>query len=237
MIKLFITVLFLFSFISNGVAIGQGKEKIAVIVIDIQGGFTELKHGSLMVPKTDESYIKAVEENTKKFKAEGYPIFATQDWHPANHISFFTNHEGKKAFDIIKFNGKLQTLWPPHSVQNTSGANILLDNKLFNAVVKKGIDPNYDSYSGFQDDGGRKTELDSLLKKYKIKTVIIYGIATDYCVRATALDAVAAGYKVILLKSLSRGVDPENSHQAINDMKAKGVIILNNFTKIDRKAI
>lgn len=234
--KLLCTFLFLFSLPLSGAGTAQEKEKTAVIVVDIQGDYTEFKKGSLIVPGTDEAYIKAVEENTKKLKAAGYPIFATQNWHPANHISFFTNHEGKKAFDVININGKQQVLWPPHCIQNTSDAEILLDNRLFNTIVKKGTDPNHDSYSGFKDDGGKKTEMDSLLKKYKIKTVIIYGIATDYCVRATALDAVTAGYKVILIKSLTRGVSPENSRQAIDEMKTKGVIIrddLDDISKID----
>ncbi len=163
--------------------------KIGVIVVDVQGDFTKFKNGSLAVEGTDEAYVKAVGENTKKLKTAGYPIFATQDWHPANHASFFTNHKGKKAFEVIKLHGKDQVLWPPHCVQKTPGAEILLDNKLFKAVVKKGMDPQYDSYSGFQDDGGKKTEMDKLLKKGKIKKLVVYGIATDYCVRATVLDA------------------------------------------------
>jgi nicotinamidase/pyrazinamidase len=101
-----------------------------------------------------------------------------------------------------------------------------LDSKLFKAVVKKGMDPQYDSYSGFQDDGGKKTEMDKLLKKDKIKKLVVYGIATDYCVRATVLDAVAGGYKVIMIKNLSRGVAPDTSQKAIEEMKAKGVVVL-----------
>lgn len=206
--------------------LAMATEKIGVIVVDVQGDFTKFKNGSLAVEGTDEAYIKAVEEATKKLKSAGYPIYATQDWHPKNHASFFTNHSGKKAFDVIKLHGKDQVLWPPHCVQNTPGAEILLDKKLFKAVVKKGMDPQYDSYSGFQDDGGKKTEMDKILKKDGIKKVIVYGIATDYCVRATALDAVAAGYKVIMIKNLSRGVAPDSSQKAIDEMKAKGIVIL-----------
>jgi nicotinamidase/pyrazinamidase len=91
-----------FTLVLGGMAMAQEKAKIGVIVVDIQGDFTKLKNGSLAVEGTDEAYIKAVEENTKKLKEAGYPIFATQDWHPANHASFFTNHKGKKAFDVIK---------------------------------------------------------------------------------------------------------------------------------------
>jgi len=204
----------------------MATDKIGVIVVDVQGDFTKFKNGSLAVEGTDEAYIKTVQENTKKLKSLGYPIYATQDWHPKNHASFFTNHPGKKAFDVIKLHGKDQVLWPPHCVQNTPGAEILLDKTLFKAVVKKGMDPQYDSYSGFQDDGGKKTEMDRILKKDGIKKVIVYGIATDYCVRATAFDAVAAGYKVIMIKNLSRGVAPDTSQKAIDEMKSKGVVIL-----------
>src|SRR4030043_959765 len=163
-------------------------EKIGIIVVDVQGDFTKFKNGSLAVEGTDEAYVKAVDENTKKLKAAGFPIYATQDWHPVNHASFFTNHKGKKAFDVIKLHAKDQVLWPPHCVQNTPGAEILLDKKLFKAVVKKGMDPQYDSYSGFQDEGGKKPKMDKHLKNDNIKKVIVYGIATDYCVKATAID-------------------------------------------------
>jgi nicotinamidase/pyrazinamidase len=207
----------------------EETERIGVNVVDIQGDFTRLKNGSLAVDGTDEAYIKAVEESTKKLKEAGFLIYATQDWHPANHISFFTNHPGKKAFDVIQLHQKDQVLWPPHCVQNTPGAEILLDNKLFKAVVRKGMDPQYDSYSGFQDDGGKKTEMNKLLKKDKIKKVVLYGIATDYCVRATALHAAAAGYKVIVIKSLCRGVAPDTSQKAFEEIKATGIAILDDL--------
>ena len=213
----------------GGMAMAAEKVKIGVNVVDIQGDFTKLKNGSLAVDGTDEAYIKAVEESTKKLKEGGYPIYATQDWHPKNHASFFTNHKGKKAFDVIKLHGKDQVLWPPHCVQNTPGAQILLDKKLFKAVVRKGMDPQYDSYSGLQDDGGKKTEMDKLLKKDNIKKIILYGIATDYCVRATSLDAVAAGYQVIVIKNLCRGVAPDTSQKAIEEMKSKGVVVLDDL--------
>ena len=203
--------------------------KIGVIVVDIQGDFTKLKNGSLAVDGTDEAYIQAAEEKTKRLKEAGFPIYATQDWHPANHVSFFTNHPGKKAFDMIRVHEKDQVLWPPHCVQKTPGAEILLDKKLFKAVVRKGMDPQYDSYSGFQDDGGRKTDLDQLLKKSGIRKLVVYGIATDYCVRATALDGLAAGYKVVLIRNLCRGVAPDTSQKAIEEMKAKGIVVLDDL--------
>jgi nicotinamidase/pyrazinamidase len=100
---------------------------------------------------------------------------------------------------------------------------------LFKTVVRKGVDPQYDSYSGFQDDGGKKTEMDQVLRKAGTKKLIVYGIATDYCVRATALDGVAAGYRVVLIRNLCRGVAPDTSQKAIEEMKAKGVVVLDDL--------
>jgi nicotinamidase/pyrazinamidase len=217
-------------------AMTKNVTRTGVIVVDIQGDFTKLKNGSLAVDGTDEAYVKGAEENAKTLKEAGFPIYATQDWHPANHVSFFTNHPGKKTFDVIKLHGKEQVLWPPHCVQNTPGAEILLDWRLFKAVVKKGTDPEYDSYSGFQDDGGKKTEMDRLLRKDGIRKLIVYGIATDYCVRATALDGVAAGYNVVLIKNLCRGVAPDTSQKAIEEMKAKGIVILDDLDLLKIKS-
>ncbi|MBN2032587.1 MAG: bifunctional nicotinamidase/pyrazinamidase [Deltaproteobacteria bacterium] len=205
---------------------GKDVGGIGVIVVDVQGDFTHYKNGSLAVVGTDAAYVKMVDETTKKLKAANYPIYATQDWHPADHASFFTNHQGKKPYDMIKLHGKDQVLWPPHCVQNTAGAEILLDRAIFTAVVQKGTDTKYDSYSGFQDDGGKKTVMDETLKKDGITKLIVYGIATDYCVHATAVDGAAAGYKVIMINSLSRGVAPDTSKKAIEDMEAKGVLVL-----------
>lgn len=200
-------------------------DNIGVIVVDLQGDFTKLKKGSLAVNGTDKAYVDKVTEATKALKKKGYPIFATQDWHPADHVSFFTNHKGKKPFEAIKINGKTQVLWPPHCVQGTENAKILLDDGLFAAVVKKCKDKKYDSYSGFQDDGGAKTEMNQILHKNGIKELIVYGIATDYCVKATAIDAAAAGYKVTVIEGLSKGVAPETTAQALEEMKAKGITI------------
>ena len=116
-------------------------------------------------------------------------------------------------------------LWPPHCVQETENARVLTDNNLFLAIVKKGKDKKYDSYSGFQDDGGAKTEMNQILQKNGIKELIVYGIATDYCVKATAIDAAAAGYKVTVIEGLSKGVAPDTTAKALEEMKAKGIIV------------
>lgn len=207
---------------SNGM---NHKPKIGVIVVDLQGDFTTLKKGSLAVEGTDQYYLDKVAAATKALREKGYPVFATQDWHPADHVSFYTSHKGKKAFDVIDVAGKKQVLWPPHCVQKTKNAKLLLDNKMFVAVVQKGKDQKHDSYSGFQDDGGAQTELNPLLKKLGVQELIIYGLATDYCVKATALDAAKAGYEVTVIEGLSRGVAPDTTAMALDEMKQMGVII------------
>jgi nicotinamidase/pyrazinamidase len=199
--------------------------KVGVIVVDLQGDFTTLKKGSLAVAGTDQDYLDKVAAATEALRQKGHPVFGTQDWHPADHVSFYTNHAGKKAFDVIEVAGKKQVLWPPHCVQKTENANVLLDSKLFAAIVQKGKDKKYDSYSGFQDDGGAQTEMNELLKKRGIQELIVYGLATDYCVKATALDAVKAGYKVTVIEGLSRGVAPDTTAKALDEMKQAGIAI------------
>ncbi|MCD4717334.1 MAG: isochorismatase family protein [Desulfobacterales bacterium] len=197
-----------------------------VIVVDIQGDFTTWKDGSLAVDGTDSHFVEKIRKATETLDKNGYLIFGTQDWHPANHVSFFTNHPGKQAFEVIKIEGKTQVLWPPHCIQGTENARVLVDNNLFMAIVKKGKDPRYDSYSGFQDDGGTETEMDSILKRNGIEKVIVYGLATDYCVKATAIDAATAGYNVTVVEGLCKGVAPDTTESALKEMKKKGITVL-----------
>lgn len=180
--------------------------KWVVIVVDIQGDFTEFKNGSLAVKGTGEAYIKLVEEKTKELKEDGGLIIATQDWHPVNHVSFSS--------------------WPVHCVQGTPGSKLMINKKLFEHVIKKGQDPKYDSYSGFKDDGGKETSLNEVLKENNIEVLIIYGIAIDYCVKATVLDALELGYRVVVNEKLSRGVSSYTSQRAIEEMISKGAFII-----------
>lgn len=201
-------------------------EKIGVIVVDLQGDFTTWQKGALAVEGADEAFVKKVENATGDLKDKGYLIFATQDWHPAEHVSFYSNHAGKEPYEAIQLEGRTQVLWPPHCVQETENAKVLLDNDLFVTIVQKGKNRRYDSYSGFQDDGGAKTEMNVILQENGIKELIIYGIATDYCVKATAIDAADAGYKVTVVEGLSKGVAPDTTAEALDEMKAKGIILV-----------
>ena len=121
---------------------------------------------------------------------------------------------------------RLRNSEAPHCVQETENAKVLLDKDLFVAIVQKGKDQRYDSYSGFEDDGGAKTEMDQILKQYGIEELIVYGIATDYCVKATAIDAADAGYRVTVVEGLSKGVAPDTTAQALEEMKAKGITLV-----------
>ena len=219
----------------------ESSTRTAVIVVDLQADFT--LGGPLPVPNSGKDYIEGVDSATRKFKGQGFRIFATQDWHPKGHISFYTSHKGKNVLDEVPIQDKespvsdasqqqferLQTLWPPHCVQGTEGADILLPTqglgKLIEVVVQKGMHADYNSYSGFQDDGGNETPLNEMLKQIGVEKVVIYGIATDYCVKATVIDALKRNYKTSLITSLSRGVKPESTQEAIQDMKKAGAAL------------
>jgi nicotinamidase/pyrazinamidase len=206
----------------------MGK-KTGVMVVDIQGDFTQWKAGSLAVPDSGADFIEKVGEATRLLHASGLPIFGSQDWHPADHISFYTSHPGKRPFDVIEIDGRRQILWPPHCVQGTENARILINNNLFQAVVQKGKDRRYDSYSVFEDDGGHRTDMESILRNNGIERLMLYGIATDYCVRASSAHALQAGFEVTVIQELCRGVAPDTSQAAWKEMKEKGVKILPRF--------
>lgn len=208
------------------------KRESAILVVDIQGDFTEWKHGSLAVPDTGEDYVSQVEHAVLRLKEAGFRIFASQDWHPPDHMSFAVNHEGKKPMDRILIDGRTQVLWPAHCVQGTENARVLIDNSLFLAIVRKGQDPKFDSYSVFQDDGGRKTELEGILAAHNIGRLIVFGLTTDYCVRATALDALPLRHEVVVVQLLCRGIQPDSSAEAIRTMKEHGARIIKNIEDI-----
>jgi nicotinamidase/pyrazinamidase len=200
--------------------------RYGAIVTDVQGCFTTWKNGSLAVPGSDEAYIKSVEVATQLLRQEGFFMVATQDWHPPDHVSFAKNHPGKKPFDTIEINGRAQVLWPPHCVQGAEDARLLLDDSLFAAIIRKAQNPLFDSYSAVRDDSGAETGLEAILRKNGVSSLVIYGIATDYCVKGTAVDLVRAGFNVVVMESLCRGVSPETSAQALKQMREEGVKVL-----------
>ncbi len=197
----------------------------ALILVDIQNDF--LPGGALAVPRGDEVIAVA-----NRVQAAFPLVVATQDWHPANHGSFAARHPGRKPGDVIQLGGRPQVLWPTHCVQGTPGAAFApgLDTTRIARVFQKGTDPAIDSYSGFLDnDHRRATGLGDYLRERGVTKVTIMGLATDYCVRATALDARAIGIDTRLLIDGCRGVDlhPGDVNRAVADMRAAGVTVMN----------
>ena len=195
----------------------------ALVLVDIQNDF--LPGGALGVPEGD-SVIPVANRLHDMFEL----VVATQDWHPANHGSFATNHPGKKPYEQIDLDGLPQTLWPVHCVQGTLGAELApnLKRDRIRKVFQKGTDAGIDSYSGFFDNGHRKaTGMGEWLKSQKVTEVYVCGLATDYCVKFTALDAIELGFKTHVIEDACRGVnlDPLDVTKALEHMGRAGVHI------------
>jgi nicotinamidase/pyrazinamidase len=196
----------------------------ALILTDIQNDF--LPGGALAVP--DGNAIVPV----ANWLQAAFPlVVATQDWHPANHGSFAANHPGKKPFEQITLNGLPQTLWPVHCVQGTPGADFAatLNRDRIAKIFQKGTDSGLDSYSALFDNAHRKsTGLGEWLKGNGIEEVYICGLATDYCVKSTALDAVEMGFRTWVVLDACRGVKlhPGDVEKAVEEMREAGVQIV-----------
>ena len=196
----------------------------ALILIDIQNDF--LPDGALAVPDGD-----AIISVANRLQAKFPLVVATQDWHPANHSSFAANHPGKKVFEQIDLNGLKQTLWPVHCVQGTPGAELAtgLQRERIAKTFPKGTDAGIDSYSGLKDNGHRKsTGLGEWLKEQGVTEVFVCGLATDYCVKFTALDAVQTGFKTHFIEDASRGVNlqPNDVANAVAEMTRAGIQVV-----------
>jgi nicotinamidase/pyrazinamidase len=181
--------------------------KDALIVVDVQNDFCP--GGSLAVAEGDE-VVPILNRYIKKFAELGLPIFATRDWHPQKTRHF--NTDGGP--------------WPPHCIQGTEGGKfhprlVLGDDVI---VVSKGMDPDADSYSGFQAVDGNHVQLAELLRERGVERIFVGGLATDYCVKATVIDGLGEGFQVVLLEDAVRGVNlkPNDATQAIEEMVRAG---------------
>ncbi len=193
----------------------------ALIIVDVQNDFVD--GGALAVPSGSE-VVPIINALQSGFDL----IVATQDWHPPDHASFAANHPGKKQYDRIDLHGLPQTLWPVHCVQGTPGADFApgLERTRWDRVCQKGTDPEIDSYSGFFDNGHRRaTGLGDYLRGRSVEEVTVVGLATDYCVKFTALDARGLGLRVRLITDACRGVEiqPGDIARALKEMHAAGV--------------
>jgi nicotinamidase/pyrazinamidase len=194
------------------------------ILVDLQNDF--IPGGALPVPEGDQ-IIPVLNRLQPHFDL----VVATQDWHPAQHGSFAANHPGRKQGEMIDLNGLPQILWPVHCVQGTPGADFVpgLERKQWDRVFVKGTDPQIDSYSGFFDNGHRQaTGLGDYLREKGVRDVYVAGLATDYCVKFTVLDALKLGFKTHLIEDACRGVNlqPNDVRDAIEAMKAAGAAVL-----------
>jgi len=192
----------------------------ALIVVDVQNCF--LPGGSLAV-KDGDKVIPVINQIAKSFEN----VVLTQDWHTPHHVSFASSHEGKKPFEMIKLAYGDQVLWPDHCVQGTDGASIAKDINIPQAelIIRKGFHNDVDSYSAFLEaDKETKTGLAGYLKERRIDTVFVTGLATDFCVAWTAIDARHAGLNVYVVDDACRGIDINGSvAKAWDDMTAAGV--------------
>ncbi len=194
----------------------------ALILVDIQYDFCP--GGSLAVPDGD-----AVVPVANRLQTQFELVVATQDWHPRGHGSFASSH-GKPVYTVIEIHGAPQTLWPDHCVQGTHGAELVsaLDRARIARIFQKGTDPEIDSYSGFLDaDHQHSTGLADYLRERGVDEVFIAGLATDYCVKYTALDAAKLGFRAQVIEDGCRGVNlnPGDTEQALEEMKAAGVLL------------
>jgi len=201
----------------------------ALIVVDMQYDF--MPGGALAVEEGD-TFIKDVNSLMDGFSKKRCTVVCTQDWHPENHSSFASAHEGKKPFDPVDAPGIGPVLWPDHCVIGSQGASLHEDLHVDSAhlIIRKGYNPEIDSYSGFlENDHVTETGLDGYLKMREVKRIFVCGLALDFCVFFTSLDGSKKGYDVYLLPDLSRGVGspPGSIPAAVDIMKKNGV----RFTK------
>jgi len=174
-----------------------------LIIVDMQYDF--LPGGALPVAGGD-----ALIPEINRLQPDYELVVATQDWHPADHKSFASRHEGKKPFDVIEWKGDRQTLWPDHCVQGTRGAELHpdLDQRRIEAIFRKGMDPEIDSYSGFYDNGHlRSTGMGDYLRGRGVTEVHVCGLAADFCVYFTALDALELGLRSVIADHATLPID------------------------------
>jgi len=212
-------------------AVPQETDRSALIIVDMQNDFSP--GGSLPAEGGDE-----IVELINSLQEEFDLVVATQDWHPQNHGSFASNHPNREPGQTIDLNGLEQRLWPDHAVQGSKGAEFVpgLNQSRIARVFKKGTNPEVDSYSGFFDNGQRgDTGLDAYLKEQGVTEVYVVGLALDYCVKFTAMDAERIGFDTTVVVDASRPV--ADGPGAVEAMKAVGVEIVTSDDVLEAAAL
>ena len=193
-----------------------------LVIIDVQNDF--LINGSLEVPDGND-VIEPINEIIKNYAL----VVATKDWHPLDHVSFASNHQGKKIGDVVKVNNLDQILWPVHCVQESKGSDFptTLNIKAINKIIYKGTNSQIDSYSGFHDNGKiRSTGLSDYLKAKNVTSIDYVGLVTEYCVKFTVFDSIEEGFKTRVIFKGIKGINLEESNKALKEMKSRGVDLL-----------
>jgi nicotinamidase/pyrazinamidase len=205
----------------------SGEERV-LLVIDVQNDFCP---GGRLVVEEGDAVVPVINRIMPLFSR----VVATQDWHPKDHVSFASSHPGRKVLDLIDAGGIQQALWPDHCVQGTHGAELhpRLEIGRIELVLRKGLRRALDSYSAFfENDRRTDTGLRFYLKGMRAREIFLCGLATDYCVLASALDARRLGFRVALVRDACRGVDsPKGSvEKALADMEKAGVRMIESAT-------
>jgi len=204
-------------------------QKTVLLLIDVQNDFCP---GGALAVKDGDAVVAPLNRLSRAFAGRGAHVIATQDWHPQGHISFASSHNAGKPGDVI--NTPLvegQVLWPDHCVQGTKGAefHLDLDTKPVSIITRKGFNKSLDSYSSFfENDRKTKTGLEGFLRLFDAETVVIGGIATDYCVFFSAMDCKKLGFNTVIVSDAVRGVGfPDGSVEAaVSQMKSNGIMFV-----------
>lgn len=200
------------------------SNKEALIIVDVQYDF--LPGGALAVSEGDQ-IIPIINQVQDHFDL----IVATQDWHPAEHLSFAANHSEKNPGEVIDLDGVPQVLWPIHCVQESDGADFhhQLDKSNWEAIFQKGTNPRVDSYSGFFDNARRgDTGLGDFLREKGVDRIFVCGLALDYCVKFTALDGHSLGFETLFIQDATRAVnlDPMDGEKALQEIRSQGIQLI-----------
>lgn len=206
-----------------GAATFHASRGLAVLAIDLQWDFVE--GGALEVPGADSGYRRQVLASLQQLHKAGCLLLASRDDHPKAHDSFASSHPGKKPFEIVRNSlGEPKTLWPDHCVKGSRGSELVVDPDFFVHVFDKGQTIHSEGFSAFGEEGGPESGLESVLRAHQISTLVIFGLAIEYCVKRTCLDARRRGYQVIFIEGLSRGLSLPGIAESLSVMNAAGVM-------------